>query len=1001
MRACGWLLVFVLAAPSHTAPAEVQGQRAIGFSARSWRTEHGLPHRQIRDLHQSSDGYIWAATPAGLVRFDGTDFYVLNRTAHPELPDDNFSSLAETADGSLWGGTAAGLARWKNGKLTIHREIAGVRALHSAADGSLLAATTNGVARFDGAKFQRFTTNDGLTGNDIRVAALDSEGTIWAAPEHWMYEGALNKMRRGSGRFSMVGTAGLDQMAHSMALDSQGNFWWGDNLGAHMLSGGERKDFARLDETSSTVVSRLKKARAGVLAVVSPRSEYPGRAGVFLLNANGAERVDVPELSQPTVAIQDFEDAIWVGTREDGLWQLQRKAVTTWRVADGLVDDYVAGVIPLPDGVVALTERGARALRNGMTYDVTPPDYFSGSTPTVMRHIKATGELISVNPRGMVHFFSKGQWRNETLRAGFSATEKPDPSDGSREGFSVYMLREATEGVFVARRDKLVFRMHSGQWITSVIGAPTGITGVRLGDNGVLWIAAAGMLHEFHYTISNNTLILHSQRTIATPNPSTTTILGLEPTPQGEFWMATDRGLCLIVEGQLHAITTRNGLPTDSIYSVLDDQRGGVWMGSNRGLIHAEKADLMRAALKGARAQFVLLREAEGMPTSETMGGFNSVACRTADGRLWFATAKGLVEVDPTREFHNKFRPNVIIETALIDEVPATNGARLEPGRARTVEFRFTSTSLADPRRDRFRYKLDGVDGSWREAESRREAVYTLLGAGEYTFRVIALNNHGLASAHPATFHFTVAPYFWQTVWFRVACGILIALTAFAWHRQRLGIGRRIQALEHDRELQSERARIARDMHDDLGAGLARVALLSDLAAREHEAAPTRQLRSISRQLIRSLDEIVWAIHPGKDNSEELISYLGESAQEFMRDGPVALRLELPQAGDTIHVPSLVRHNLVMALKEALHNVVKHSGARNVTVRLSLTDGDFRMEVADDGQGLRDNGRDGDGLGNMRERLRSVGGELQISSSAEGVRLLAIAPLGRGWPRIS
>lgn len=988
-----WLALFVLAHQTHAAQSP-----NTGFSARVWRTEHGLPHRQIRDLHQTRDGYIWAATPAGLVRFDGHDFDVFNRATHSQLPDEDYYSLAETTDGALWAGAAGGLTRWQEGKLTVFSEITGVRGVFAGPDGSLIAATTNGVVRYDGANFNRFTTTHGLTAIDIRFAAQDRDGTIWAAPEHWMYEGSLNRMRKGSGRFEIAGSPGLDQMTHTMAVDEAGNFWWGDNLGAHVLLPGGQRDFRHLEPGASSVVSRLKKARAGVLAVLSPRSEYKGRSGVFLVTTNRAERVDIPELDQPTVAIQDFEDAIWIGTREDGLWQLQRKAVATWRTQEGLIDDFVASVIPHRGGVVALTSRAATVL--SAASDVTPPDYISGSTPTVMRQIGDASELIAVNPRGQVYVSHAGAWKNESMAAGFFPGRTGSEQNPSRmEQFNTYIVCDASDGTFVARRDRVAFRTHAGAWITNAVAAPPAITAMRKGRDDSVWIAASGKLHELKYLISNNTLIFRPQRLYAPPSPETTKINSIDIADQGTVWVATDRGLGFADGNEIRLLTTKNALPTDTIYSALEDDRGGVWIGSNRGLIHAEKEDLFLAAQQGTRAQFVLLREAEGMPTSETMGGSDAVACRTPDGHLWFATAKGLVEVNPARDVHNRFRPCVLIETALIDDMPATNGIALGPGRGRIVEFRFTGTSLADPSRARFRYILEGVDKSWRE-ESRREAVYTLLGAGDYTFKVIALNNHGAPSFEPAAFRFSIAPYFWQTTQFRLACAVAIALIAVAWHRSRLTIGRRIQALEHERELQSERARIARDMHDDLGAGLARVALLSDLAARDHEAAPTKQLRTISRQLIRSLDEIVWAVHPGKDNSEELISYLGDTAQEFLAGSSVSLHLQLPEAGDTIHVPSRVRHSIVMALKEALHNVMKHSGAKNVTVRLKLQNGDFFMEVTDDGQGLPSNGRNGDGLGNMRDRLSSVGGKLEIESSPHGVRLLAIAPLSR-WQHLN
>jgi signal transduction histidine kinase len=303
------------------------------------------------------------------------------------------------------------------------------------------------------------------------------------------------------------------------------------------------------------------------------------------------------------------------------------------------------------------------------------------------------------------------------------------------------------------------------------------------------------------------------------------------------------------------------------------------------------------------------------------------------------------------------------------------------------LEFRYTANSFVAPEQTRFKYRLVGADPDWREETKERTAHYINLKAGDYRFEVMALPAHNIWSARPADFPFSIAPYFWQTWPFYVGSGASLMAAILGLHYQRLRNQRRIQRLEHQRALQDERTRIARDLHDDLGANLTGVALQLDLARAGNDApGPLReQLGAIAgrtRSLVDTMREVVWAMNPQFDDVESLASYLGLYTENFLVAAGLRCRLELPEQATSIPLSSRVRHQLFLVVKEALHNVVRHARASEVRLRLECQNKELRIVIADDGCGfsLSKDRVSGHGLANMEERVKALGGQFSVMS---------------------
>ncbi|MGA2869282.1 MAG: two-component regulator propeller domain-containing protein, partial [Verrucomicrobiota bacterium] len=488
----------------------------------------------------------------------------------------------------------------------------------------------------------------------------------------------------------------------------------------------------------------------------------------------------------------------------------------------------------------------------------------------------------------------------------------------------------------------------------------------------------------------------------------------------GTLWIGTTGGgLSRLQNGNIatNTYTMREGLLDNTISQILEDDEGNLWLGGDRGIIRVKKRDL--DDLSGHKILAVypqIYGRTDGMLSEECASGFFPAGLRTKAGLLYFPTLKGVVMVD-SHHLLNSPAPPVVLEQSLVDGVPGTpvlarsgrNGVtgtaddfieslRLDPGK-HTVEFRYTGLSFDAPERVRFRYRLDPLDPEWVEAGTRRVAFYSFVPPGIYHFRVIACNGDGVWNQAGASLELKVLPHFWQTWWF-IGGGILgvsVLGTGSIRVMEKRRVRRRLKFLEQERALERERTRIAQDLHDIMGAKLCRISFLSE-QARRRESVPEElreEIRSMSddsREVLRSLDEIVWAVNPQKDTLDHLASYIGQYAQEYFSKTGIEYQLEVPGQLPVRPLSSQTRHHLFLAVHEALTNILKHSGATRAKITMICRPAEFEIEVSDNGNGFDPLSSEGNtpgsaagfcnGLGNMRRRLTDVGGHFLLKSQA-------------------
>jgi signal transduction histidine kinase len=470
------------------------------------------------------------------------------------------------------------------------------------------------------------------------------------------------------------------------------------------------------------------------------------------------------------------------------------------------------------------------------------------------------------------------------------------------------------------------------------------------------------------------------------------------------LWIGTrGGGLTRLKNGKFTSYTTKQGLFSDEIYEILEDDFGYFWMSCRSGIFRVRKKDFddLDAHKSKSIASFSF-GKADGLASVQCNGVSKPSGCKGKNGRLWFATIRGVVRVETALE-NNQVVPQVVIEEAILDrqnrrEVSYELSAgslrepfRVPPGRGE-LEVHYTALSLRAPEKNRFKYMLEGLDTDWIDAGNRREAVYNNIGPGSYTFRVKACNNDGVWNETGASLSIVFLPHFWQTWWFKVAVPMVFGLLLWAWYHLRVSRLRAIERL---------RVQIAADLHDDVGSRLTKIAMVTELVERQtpdaDQAKPQIQkIASTTREVIQAMDEIVWTINPKNDTLDNLINYIFQYAQEYFQNTGVRCRLDLPARIPDLPLSTEERHNLFMAFKEALNNVLKHAGATEVRVGLLLRGDKVVISVVDNGCGFTPNGSHGSGNGliNMRNRLEQIGGLMTFESTpGTGTKVEMEAPL--------
>jgi signal transduction histidine kinase/ligand-binding sensor domain-containing protein len=950
------------------------------YTVQRWEAgaaEDGLPQNTVTAIIQTRDCYLWIGTYSGLARFDGLRFTVFDNNKTPGLASSRVTSLFEADDGTLWIGHEGGeVSSYRQGqfqaaKMTANWSGGKIQELATDAAGDVWLLNGDGLlARL----------RDGLvltpeSGDAARVVQLtrSRSGKIWVGRN-----GRISELRGGRLIPLPFTEAWTNRYVTGIGVSRDDGLWviageqarkwkdpvWGEELGGvpwpykpflkvietqsgalavsssdiglALIRGGNEPPlvFNRTNGFPSDWVTALCEDREGNLWVGT------GGAGLAVLRRGVLQTVTAPDewLGRAVLSVYPGHDgSLWIGTEGAGLYQLREDHWKRFGEEAGINAPYVWSVIEdARDRLWIGTWNGGLLARQGDRFAIAPGMETMTEPVTALLRAHEGGLWLGTGAGLMRHDAGKCQW--------------PGQGENSTRG-DVRTIAEARDGtVWFGTSGRGLGRLKDGQvqWFHKANGLASEYIGsLYFEDDDTLWIGTLG------------------------------------------------GGLNRFKHDRFTSIGVEQGLPNGFISHIEDDGLGFFWMSSHNGLIRVAKSAL-NAGADGATqdVHFRTYGLSDGLPTLKCSSGLQAAGCKTADGRLWFSTSRGLVAVTPGNVRTNLLPPPVVVEQMLLDEkpVPFTNNAalplRIPPGRHR-IDFQYSGLSFIASERIQFKHRLENWENDWVNSGVKRAVNYSYLPPGDYAFEVSARNNDGVWSEHQARIGFTILPFFWQTLWFRGAAGMVLVAGAagIVWFYTRRRMRRKLEQLERQRAIENERARIAKDIHDDLGSTLTRITMLSDPARGAVEEIPStvgdlNQIHTTARELTRSMDEIVWAINPQHDTVESLIAYLENFAQDFLGTARVRCRLDVPLQFPVLALTAEARHNLFLAFKEALHNVVKHSGATEVRIIAGLNPTEFTLMLEDNGGGfsLAEAGRKGfgNGLANMRRRLRKIGGQCEI-----------------------
>ncbi|HTB81242.1 MAG TPA: two-component regulator propeller domain-containing protein [Opitutaceae bacterium] len=997
---CGLLagLLFITVLPAPAASA------SPAWSAHVWQSDDGLPNNNVTGLAQTPDGYLWIANAGQLARFDGANFEVFPSLSLVGL-DQKVTSLWCSRKGGLWLGMDHGALVYLEGKTP------------------------------------RVFITEGLPNLSASTLIEDDEGAVW------IVYGGSNLCRLKDGqitRFNKTnGLAVTPRAGCSIARDSQGHIWLATGGELDRFHDGHFETVLQIGTPSTPL--RLASARAGGLWICaglqlfkySSEKEKPVEVGTL--------QPDQPS-TEPTMLLEDHQGAVWIGTSSSGLFRYDAGGLTGVPTSHGAISSLLEdreGHIWVGTGGGGLDRVQPRAIE--------VQDAQTGLPMQAVQSIceDSDGVMWATTENGLLtHHEETGDWSLVSAGANWPG------------GRATCVAADRSGAIWIGTRNHLLHCWRDGRFTTlgKADGLPSAVIHTLLADSaGNLWIGGevpeslqrlrAGHLQTFALPpnirvirtmvedaagniwlgtsrgmllrVSGDEVIDETARTTGSP----LSIRCLQATPDGSLWIGyVGGGVGRFKNGRFARIGSGQGLYDDIISQIVADGRGWLWFGSDHGIFKVRQQELDAVAEgRSARVRSIHYGRDDDLPSLQANFGDSPGSCRSRDGRLWIVMRTGVAVVDPGKLHQDAAPPSVLLKQLTVDDrtvayyggvVPVQEVVdlqrpqaplRLAPGHRR-LEFEFTALTFGAAENVHFRYRLEGIDEGWIEAGTQRSASYSRLPAGHYRFRVSACNGDGIWNETGATLGFTVAPFFWQTWWFRLS-----ALTLFT--AAAVGIGRyvffrrlrlRLHELEQKAALDRERARIARDIHDDLGGSLTQTILLLELTRKNRADSGrveeyARRISSSIRQVVQSLDEIVWAANPANDTLSAFVDYIGHFAAEFLQTANLRCRLDLPEVVPARPLAPEVRHNLFLVLKEALNNIVRHAQAGEVRLSLAVTNESLNLIIADDGQGFeaRPGAAGADGLRNMRQRTEEIGGRCVIEGRpGTGASISVFLP----WP---
>jgi signal transduction histidine kinase/ligand-binding sensor domain-containing protein len=962
------------------------------YAHTAWLFREGFAQGRVTSIAQTPDGYLWLGTEFGLLRFDGVRSVPWRPPGNDQLPNSWIRSLLAARDGTLWIGTLEGLASLSDGKLTRYPELAG----HS-----------------------------------VNTLLADREGTVWAGG-YAGPAGILCAIKTGHTRCE--GNA-FGEWVGSLYEDKGGTLWATAQTGLWRWRPDAPKRYPMPDSAISSSQSLMEGDNGTLLSAAEDgiRQLVDGKAAAFPLPGTRSA-------FKPDRLLRDRDGGLWIGTLDRGLLHVHQGRTDVYTQANGLSGDFVTRLFEDREGNIwVATKNGLDRFRDLAVRTISTNQGLPTAAPWSVLAVRDgsvwlgtldglsrwhAGEVTTYRTPG--NSVAKGDRRNAESGGGREIVDSGLPDDG------VGTLFEDVDGRLWVSTLRGVAYFENGRFIP-VSQLPEGRTSSIVGDDaGNLW-----MVNEAHglYRLRGGKVVeqipwgalkLGTPATALLPDRLQGGLwLGLQGRVahvkdgeirasysaadglaegrvndlrfdgNGALWVAMENGLSQVKDGRVVTLSTRNGLPCDTVHWSMEDGDRSVWLYMACGLVRVASTELNAAVSDPTRrVQAAVFDSSDGAALRARPALYRPQVAKTADGRLWFLPGDGVSVLDPRHLSSNTIPPSVHIEQVTADRktYDPASGLRLPP-LVRNLEIDYTALSLVAPEKNRFRVKLEGRDRDWLDVGNRRQAFYGDLSPGTYRFRVTASNNSGVWNEAGVSLDFSIAPAYYQTTWFRAAFVVTVLGLLWAFYQFRLG------QIAHDFNLRldervNERTRIARELHDTLLQSFQGLMLRFQSARNLLPAHPAKAVE----ELDGALDRADQAIVEGRDaiqnlrSSTTIVNELAQAMSALAEDfsqgpngerSPATFRASVEGTPRDLH--PILRDDVYRIAREALRNAYRHAQASRIEAEVTYSAREVRLRIRDDGKGIDPQHLNAGrarhwGLTNMRERAQQIGSELSLWS---------------------
>ncbi len=988
---CAWLC---LALAGSGADALTPSKSISQFAMDTWQTDAGLPELAIQSIVEARDGYLWIGTQEGLARFDGAQFTVFDHVNTPALMSDFIFTLAEDGDHALWIGTARGLT----------------------------------VRHADG-QFQAFGNAQGFPFPQVAKAVADSDGSVWIGGRGGVAHIVHGRVER---LFGVADGLASDVIGY-LAIDRDGALWVTASGHLHRIKSGKVENLSDAEGLKGHSISSLFASRTGEIWLMSDGAEIFRRDGERFESwwPNG-----VPETAHVRDLLEDRDGNIWIATAADGVFRVWQHPLTGTTAEQGLNDIGLLKLFEDSAGNLWLGTlgRGLIRLRDGNFTAYTKTEGLSAdSVFSVMEDRR--GDIWAGTLNGVTRISIdevRRYSRANGLSGNYVSALGDDNTGGVWVGLGGSRLDHVTNGkvdrriglkpplptsivtAIVADRESRLWVGTDGAGVARIVGDKVDYLTMQQGmpDNfvraiaedarGAIWI---GTNHGFGKVDGDR----FDADALADEELRRAVVLSLYVDDRDALWIGTmEHGLWRYMGGHITHYTMREGLPNETINSILTDAEDNVWLGSNRGIFRIRRNEIDDVAA-GRRTTMDVTRfgQADGMKSAETSAGSQPTAWRSGDGRLWFATVQGVVVIDPTRLAAARAPLHTFVESVRANDrlVDAQSGSIDLPAGMSRLEIRYTAPDMMAAETTRFRYRLDGVDADWIDVGGERIARYANIPPGARRFEVQARRDNEGWSGAATALTFVVAPMFYETWWFAAACAAL--LTALLWFVHHL----RVEWLHMQSAVADERRRIAGEIHDSLAQGFSAISVQIEAALGRLDRAPDlavghlKLARDVSRTSLSEARRSVWNLQSPPTSQTSLAAAIAAACEQIAYGHGASVSVEA--RGHAWSVNPSAENHLVRICQEAVSNAIHHGGGVEIHIDAMYTFNQLVVTVVDDGVGFdpaaacTTPGR-GFGLANMRRRAMATGGRLDIASvrnvgTRVTVTLPRIAMLNRLW----